>query len=147
VRVLIEHDFAPYAAANLFDVHGTASMIPLAAIFAACVLWTVFAGRSARERLAIAIAGALVCLVVSWPLQIDPRPGHTEIRAALGLITRIWDPAGYDTPARLEAELAQHADADGYLRLAELYDEEGRDREALIARRRAASLARQARRD
>lgn len=142
VRVLIEHDFAPYAALNLFGVYGTISMVPLAIVMLGCLVWMVSMVDGVRARVIAGVLGALLAVGITWPLQTDPRPGHPEIRNALGFITGVWDPAGHDLAARLEAQLRSRGDRDGYLRLAELYASEGRDRDALRARARAAAFRR-----
>lgn len=145
VRVLIEHGYAPYGAANLAGVHGTASMIPLAILALASLLFVAYGARRWWERGAALIGGAIVAALVCWPLALDPRPAEPEVRAAVGLITRTWQPAGHDEASRLARALRRDEDAEGYRRLAELYDAEGRDAEARMARARAEALDRRAR--
>ncbi len=145
VRVLIEHDFAPFTLANRLGVYGTASMIPLAGIGAIVVVLIAWGARRRMDRAIALIGGALLAALAIWPLSIDPRPDEREIRAAVGLITRTWEPAGHDQASLLARELRRDEHAEGYRRLAELYDAEGRDAEARMARARADALDRRAR--
>lgn len=142
VRVLIAHDFAPFNAANLFGVYGTASMLPLALLGLVVLVWIV-GGAVRRDRAFVAIGGVLVAFVVSALLSIDPRPSAPDVRRARALITRTWDPSGHDRAAVLERELQNEGDADGYRRLAALYEAEGREREAHAARAKADALERE----
>lgn len=145
VRVLIEHEYAPFTLANVVDVHGTASMIPLALVGVAALVLVAFGARTWWERGVASIGGALVATMVCWPLALDPRPDDPQVRAAVGLITRTWEPSGHDDASQLARALRGEEDAEGYRRLAELYDAEGRDAEARAARARADALERRAR--
>jgi len=140
VSVLIAHDYAPYAAANLFGVYGTWSMVPLGLLGIAALAWLVVAVPGRRARVVAAVGGAAIATVIAWPLLLDPRPDHPEIREAVGFITSTWTPEGHDDAARLAASLESDPDADGWRRLAELYEAEGRDPEARTARLRAQRL-------
>ncbi len=142
VRVLIEHDYAPYAASNLVGVYGSASMIPLALVFLFALGWIAWDLRRRSDRALALVGGGLVAVALAWPLSIDPRPDDASVRAALGLITRTWTPAGHDAAAELARSLRGRDDPQGYRRLADLYDAEGRDREARMARARADALDR-----
>jgi hypothetical protein len=145
VAVLIEHGYAPYNAANLVGVYGTPSMVPLGLLGLGALVWIAWAQRDRVGRAVSLLGGAALAVAIAWPLLLDPRPGHPEIRAAVALITRTWEPAGHDRASALAARLAE-ADGDperraaGYRRLAELYAAQGRDREAARARARAAAL-------
>jgi hypothetical protein len=147
VSVLIAHDFAPYNAGNLLDVYGSLSMVPVALAAVLSLVLPFFATESWRERAIASIGGALVAAATLWPLNLDPRPNEPEVRAARAFVARFWDPAGHDIPAVMEENLRRTPDANEYERLAEIYDREGREREATIARNRAASLHRRAQRD
>ena len=145
-RVLIEHGFAPFNGASWVGVYGTASMIPLALAAVLGLCWIVWSLRRPLDRALVLFGGTLVAALVTWPLALDPRPGEPEVQRANGLITRTWEPAGHDLPARLERTLRRDGDDPaGYRRLAELYEAEGRDAEARTARARADALDRRAR--
>lgn len=144
VSVLIAHDFAPFNAGHLLGVYGTVSMIPFALVAIACLLLATFAPKDWSERAIVLAGGALVALAIGWPLNLDPRPEEPEVRAALGFVTRMWDPPGHDLASQLEEQMRGEPDVEGYERLAEVYEREGRDREAQAARSRAARLSRQA---
>lgn len=141
VRVLVEHGYAPFTLANRVGVYGTFAMIPLALTAVGALAWIALGARRTSERAVGVIGGALIAVLVSVPLAIDPRPDAPEVRTAVGLITRTWQPAGHDAAARLERSLRGDAQPEGYRRLAELYEAEGRDSEARAARARAAMLA------
>lgn len=136
--VLIDHGFAPFTAANLVGVYGTASMVPLALVALFSLGWAAWSLRRPVDR-ALVLGGALViAALVTVPLAIDPCPGAPEVRRALALITRTWEPSGHDEAAELERALRRGAeDPAGYGRLAELYEAQGRDAEAARARARA----------
>lgn len=144
VAVLVEHSFAPFNLANHAGVYGTSSMIPLAAVAVVAILLVVLGAKGAPARAAVFAGGALLAVAISAGLAIDPRPGDPEVRRAVGLITRTWQPAGHDDAAKLARALRRDASVEGYRRLAELYDAEGRDAEARAARARAEALARRA---
>lgn len=144
VRVLVEHDFAPFTLANRLGIYGSASMAPLALLAIGGLVWVAWPLRRPRDRALALLGGALLAVLVSAPLLLDPRPGHEDVRRALGLITRTWEPAGHDAAAVLERTSRREGDPDGYRRLAELYEAEGRVTEAAQARARAAALERRA---
>lgn len=142
VRLLVAHDFAPRNAGAFADVYGTASMLPLLALAALALAFVACAEQGWLRRALALVSGLCVGLALSWPLAFDPRPGDPAVRDAVAYITRFWDPAGHDRAARLAAALREDADPAGFRRLADLYDREGRTREASTARARAARLER-----
>jgi hypothetical protein len=107
-------------------------------------MFVAWGARRTWERAVVLIGGAVVAALVCWPLALDPRPNDPQIRAAVGLITRMWQPAGHDDASQLARTLRGEEDAEGYRRLAALYDAEGRDAEARMARARADALDRRA---
>ncbi len=141
VTVLVAHDFAPYALANVAGIHGTLSMLPLAALAVGALAWVVLAARDRRTRAVAVIGGAAVALVIAAPLLVDPRPGAPEIDEARAFITRSWTPEGHDRAARAEVELRASPSAEGYRRQADRYRAEGRHTEARVAEARAARTA------
>jgi hypothetical protein len=144
LQVLVAHDYAPFTLVNRLGVYGTLSMLPLGLLGALALVWAAFGARRASERWAGVVGGVVLAGLVSAPLLVDPRPDAPEVRAAVGLITRTWQPAGHDAAARLERSLRSDAQPEGYRRLAELYEAEGRDQEARAARLRATALERRA---
>ncbi len=140
VSVLVADGFAPFTVLNRFGVYGGASMLPLALVFVLAIGGLLWVGRAHRVRLSGLLGGLLVALALIVPLSIDPAPDDPEVRDAVALITRTWSPRGHDRAARLEAQLRAAPEADGYLELAEVYEGEGRLREAQRARGRAAAL-------
>lgn len=142
VAVLVEHDFAPYAAGNLLGVYGNASMLPMLALGLGALLWLAWAAVRRDERASALVGGVLLAGLLVYPLLREWAPRVPEVDSAVGLITRIWTPAGHDEPARLMISLRDHPSADGYRELAGLYDVEGRDREARAMRARAHALER-----
>lgn len=141
---LIEHDYAPHNALGLVDVWGSASMVPLAALGVLTLALIACQAPRARTRWVSLLLGPPLAALIAWPLLIDPRPGDREITDALALITRTWDPAGHDRAARLREELDEAPTAAGFRALGGLYEAEGREREASMARARADALERQA---
>ncbi|MCB9596185.1 MAG: hypothetical protein H6719_25915 [Sandaracinaceae bacterium] len=141
VAVLMAHGYAPYTAANLLGVYAGWSMIPLALLGLATLVWIIEATPERSVRITAAIGGLLVAIGLAYPLTIDPRPGHAEILEAQAFITRMWTPEGHDDAARLAASLAETPEPEGFERLAELLDAEGRANEARAARAHAARLA------
>ena len=137
VWVLMTHDYAPHAAANLFGVWGTASLAPLGLLGLGTLALIAWQGRSGWTRWTSLLLGPPLAALIAWPLLLDPRPEHREIQDALALITRSWDPAGHDRAAVLEAALEEAPTAEGYAALAALYEAEGRTREAHLAEARA----------
>lgn len=144
VSVLVAHDFAPYALLNRFEIYGGASMLPLALVFVGALGMVLWAGRTHRVRIAGLFGGLAFAAALIWPLTIDPAPDDPEIRDAVALITRTWDPSGHDRASRLARRLHEDGDANGYRELADVYEREGRLREAQQARAQAARLDSQA---
>lgn len=126
--VLVAHDFAPYTALHLLEVHGTVSMVPVALVL------TLGLGWAAHGQLRIALYAVPVAALV-LALQIlpagDPEPAE---RAAVGFVTQHWSPAGHDLPAAL----ARKGDPASLHERLLLLREEGRDAEALTLERRLA---------
>lgn len=141
VRVLIEHDYAPYALANLVGIHGGASMLPLFAIGVTAIAWLAWALPARRERASAVGFGLALAVLFCWPLLIDPRPDHPQIRESVELITTMWEPRGHDRVATLAAGLRTEPSAAGYFELADRLEAEGRAREARGARLRGAALS------
>lgn len=141
--VLLDHGFAPYTLANRLDVYGGASMLPLGVLAGVVLWWVASAQRGAIGRAVVLVGGSVVATAIAWPLLLDPRPGHPEVREAVALITRTWEPSGHDKAARLAARLRgaePNVSAEDYRRLAALYRAEGRDRETRRAEARARVL-------
>ena len=132
----------PYAASNLVGIYGTISMLPMALLAMGTLAWVVFAAKERRVRIAAAVGGAIVALVIAPPLLLDPRPSAAPVEEARAFITREWTPSGHDLASHAEVELREHPTAEGYARQAELYAAEGRRNEARTAEARAARHAR-----
>jgi hypothetical protein len=134
--VLIAHDYAPSNAANWLGLYGTASMLPLFAIWVVALFLCVRAVPGWRARALLQAGGLIIALCLVAPLASRPElePG---VEAAVAFITRRFSPEGHDRAAVLAAELhAQQTVRDEDLRrLAELYAIEGREQEAERARR------------
>jgi hypothetical protein len=135
VWLLVRHGYAPPNAGAWAGVHATASMLPLfgalALAFGTCA--AAISGWAARTRACVGAAAIAVVLLV--PLHM--RAGRLEaILDARAFITRHWEPAGHDAAASLSAALRSRgvlSDAE-LRRLAAIYDEEGRTREAARVR-------------
>ncbi|MGE0787006.1 MAG: hypothetical protein AB7S26_15135 [Sandaracinaceae bacterium] len=140
VSVLVQHDFAPYTWLNRFGVYGELSMLPLLAALVVAFGAAISAARTHRVRMAGLGFGLVIGALWIAPMSLDPAPEDPEVRDAVALIARTWTPAGHDRASQLERRLLAHADRAGYLELAEVYDREGRLREAQRARARAESL-------
>ncbi len=126
--ILVAHDFAPYTALHLVDVHGSVSMVPVALLFAMAIGWAAHGqGRTALRALPIA---ALILALQVVPAG-DPEPAE---RAAVGFVTQHWSPAGHDLPAAL----ARKGDPASLHQRLQLLREEGRDAEATALERRLA---------
>jgi hypothetical protein len=145
--VLIRHGFAPLNASNLLGVWGSWSLLPLLLCAVAALglcAWSVAttADRhtpAARLRRRAAVSGSAVALagLCLTPLALRPRE-EPRVRKAVAFVTSRFSPSGHDHAARLRAQLSA-AGATGtdaaWARLAALYREEGRDREAAAAER------------
>ncbi|MGD8859848.1 MAG: hypothetical protein PVI30_07540 [Myxococcales bacterium] len=137
LSVLIAHDFAPMNAGNLFGVYGTRSMIPLLLAALAALALCLSSVRARRMRLLLSVGAAVVALCMAVPVLKRPEGYDPDARGALAFITRRWFPEGHDRAARLRAELKRQttvSDADRR-RLARVYAQEGRKREARRALR------------
>jgi hypothetical protein len=140
--VLIAHSFAPLTVANLAGVFGTASMRPLFLLLAGAVIWVVLRHHAeTRTRVLVVSLSALVATALAAPLFFigsDEQP----VRDAVAFVTRSWHPAGHDLASTLEEKVAGSGDVTrrDFERLAEIYGEEGRDREARAAARRGELL-------
>ncbi len=135
VWLLLRHDFAPRNAGAWLGVHGTASMAPVFAAMLAGLAACLSAVAGVRARAWIALGAAIVALVLLLPHHLGSA-GAPAVADARAFITTRWTPAGHDVVARLARELkARRTVADSDLRrLAELYEEEGRVRDAVRAR-------------
>jgi hypothetical protein len=134
--VLIAHDYAPPNAGAWFGVHGTASMLPLLLTALAALALCLRSLSGTRLRITTAAAGAAIACLLALPLCV--RPLHERgVPDAVAFITRRFSPEGYDSAARLHAQLKQApARSDEDLeRLARLYEVEGRTQEARLVRR------------
>lgn len=126
--ILVAHDFAPYTALHLLEVHGSISMLPVALLFALAIGWAAH-GQYRTALWALPVAALTLALQV-LPAG-DPEPAE---RAAVGFVTQHWSPAGHDLPAAL---LRKGDPASLHQRL-QLLREEGRDAEATALERRLA---------
>ena len=145
--VLIEHGYAPPNAGNALGWWGTASMAPMAVLGALAVVWCAWQRHlELRDRVAVVIGALFICGILVGPLFQAPEPTR-EVKDAIAFVTRTWAPAGHDRAAELERHLAEsgHVSFDDYRRLADLYFDEGRDREARATMRRAELAAQRAR--
>lgn len=135
VWLLVGHGYAPPNAGAFAGVYGTPSMLPLFAALLAALATCLAATAGWRARAVRAAGAAALTAVLLAPLHVrtgDP----ARIAQARAFITEHWTPAGHDAAARLVADLRARgvlADAD-LRRLAALYAEEGRLREAARAR-------------
>jgi len=126
--VLVSHDFAPYTALHLVDVHGSVSMVPVALLFTMAIGWAAH-GQYGTALRAIPIAALLLALQI-LPAG-EPEPAE---RAAVGFVTQHWSPAGHDLPAAL----GRRGDPASLHERLRLLREEGRDAEATALERRLA---------
>jgi hypothetical protein len=135
VWLLVRHDFAPRNAGAFVGVHGTLSMLPLFAAFAAALGACLASVHAWRARGVLAVGAALVGLVVLLPHHTGAAPAQ-DVAGVRAFITERWTPAGYDLAARTARELGTRASLpDSELRrLVRIYEEEGRMREAARAR-------------
>ena len=130
--VLVAHDYAPPNAGNALGWWGTASMLPIFALGAAAIVWAAWQPRfQLRDRLTVVVGALLVGGLLGGPLFQAPEPDRA-VEDAVAFVTRTWTPKGHDLAARLEWKIAEggHVTFDDYRRLADVYFEEGRDREA-----------------
>lgn len=144
--VLIAHDYAPTNALSWLETYGSLSMLPLALLATGALAWMTWQstkGASSRVGAAsvMAVGAALVGCVALLPAGLAPDE-EPVIRATRAFIVAQWQPAGHDLASQLEAQVrAPGADAATVQRLeqrlADVYEREGRTREALRARRRA----------
>jgi len=141
--VLTGHDFAPANVMNLFGVWGSPSMFPLFGLWAFAVGWAAWQGRIATiDRVGVIAGAAVVSGFMLGPLLSAQAPSP-EVRGTVEFITRSWPTVGHDESASVARHLEGSGDAtpEGYQHLASLYEEEGRDREAAVARRRGQLLS------
>lgn len=135
VWLLVRHDFAPPNLGAVLGLFGTASMWPLFGALLAALVPCLRGARGARGRVSRAVAAAAlaVALLVPGHVRSGEARGVSRVRA---FITGHWAPVGHDAAARLAAELGRRrAVSDEDLRrLAAIYEEEGRVREAARAR-------------
>lgn len=145
--VLVAHDYAPYNAGNLLGWWGTASMAPMFLLGLAGLVWAAWQPHfPPRDRVSIVIGALLFGGLLVGPLLSAPEDDR-RVKDAIAFVTRTWSPGGHDLAARLERHVAEdgHVSYDDYRRLADIYFEEGRDREARRTMRAAEMAARRAR--
>jgi hypothetical protein len=133
--ILIAHGYAPPNAGAWLSVYGTASMLPLLLVALAALALCLRPVEGARAR-AVLAGGSLLAAVGMSALLFTPASHERGVPEAVAFITRHWSPPGHDAAARLNSALRNQAvvnDAD-LRRLAELYVQEGRTREAQRAR-------------
>ncbi len=145
--VLIAHGYAPTNAGNLLGWWGTASMFPVFGLGLAVLVWAAWQPHLAvRDRLSIVVGALLVGGLLTGPLLGAPEPDR-RVKDAVAFVTRTWSPEGRDLASKLERHIAEdgHVSFDDYRRLADVYFEEGRDREARRTMRAADLAAERAR--
>jgi len=124
--LLVAHDFAPYTALHPLDVHGSASMVPVALVFTLALLWA-----SHRQLRSLALALPVAAALIAAHVLPAGAPEPAE-RAAVGFVTEHWSPAGHD----LAAQLDRAGDPASLHRRVDVLREEGRDAEAARLERR-----------
>ena len=137
-RILVRDGFAPYNAANLVGVYGTASMLPLLLVAAAALVGVARSVPEASRRWRSSLLGGLVALALLLPHAIAPAPSR-PVRDAIAFVTNQWTPAGHDRAAVLEEALRRAPTRAGYERLASIYRDQGRMRLSESSLSRAAA--------
>lgn len=128
IAVLVAHGFAPLNLLSHLGVWGTASMWPFFAALGGGIAAGAWRLRADGKGLLLAAAVVVLCLL---PLSF-----RSDQRAPVAFITRNWEPVGRDEPAELRARIEREGGTPEQRReLADLYREEGRDREAREAAR------------
>lgn len=136
--ILIEHDYAPRNAGNLLGWYGSASMVPILLLFVFIAGWAARSWARSRDRASVLAVAGLTAALLMLPHFRAPPPAPAAV-GDVAFITRTWSPRGHDRASRLQDTLQASTDPSpaGYRRLADLYLQEGRRREAEAAIRRA----------
>lgn len=138
--ILIAHDYAPYTAAGLLNIHGTASMAPLFLVAGLILLLCMKSIFGLRNRIKVLVGSGLIMVFLVWPLSSS---GDTEVAIsnAVAFITRNWTPQGHDLASKLERKMHDPTRKEQHLarRLKAVYLKEGRKQEArrIVTRNRA----------
>jgi hypothetical protein len=139
IGLLIRHDYAPLNVGNLLGWHGSASMVPILLLALFAVGWTVWTWRRPTDRALVLGTAVGIAALLLTPHLRAPSP-DPKTQRAIAFITRTWHPEGHDRTARMSSALQASPDpsTDGYRRLADLYQAEGRRREARATTRPSA---------
>ena len=134
--VLIAHDYAPPNAGAWLGVYGTPSMLPLLMVAIAALALCVRPVEGWRARGVVAAFALVAAAGTSALLFVPPHDEH-GVSEAVAFITRHWSPVGHDAAARSTQQLRARPVVrdDDLQKLAAIYDEEGRTREAARARK------------
>lgn len=142
LRVLVQSNFAPYNAGSYIagmwgrDFHGSLSMLPIGLLGLFAVIFAAWGERKLQDRLVVFLGSLLLSSWMLTPLIMNDENAATAGQATAGLLG-YWDPAGFDTAARIERRMHDDAASDAdYRRLPLVYTREGRLIDAQSAERR-----------
>ncbi len=142
LRVLVRYDFAPYNAGSYIastfghDFHGSLSMLPIALLGAFAVCFAAWGERRLQDRLVVLFGSLLFSSWMLTPLVANDSNAASAAEAT-GNLLGYWDPAGFDTAARIEARIQNGTATDvDYERLPGVYEGESRRFDQQSAERR-----------